>query len=246
MSDYRIDINADVGEGIGNEVELLPLLSSCNIACGGHASDYNTMTEVVRLAKQHEVKIGVHPSFPDRDNFGRVVLKLSEKALYNSLKAQISNFLDVLNEQDTSLHHIKPHGALYNLAAKDEVTASVIVEVVNSLGMPVKLYAPYKSVMASLAEQNGIEVIYEAFADRNYNTDLSLVSRNYDNAILHNETDVLEHVLRMVKDQNVLSIQGEIVPLKATTFCVHGDTKNALQILKYLRQELPRHNILFD
>ena len=246
MSDYRIDINADVGEGIGNEVELLPLLSSCNIACGGHAGDYNTMAEVVRLAKQHEVKIGVHPSFPDRDNFGRVVLELSEKVLFDSLKAQISNFLDVLNEQDASLHHIKPHGALYNLAAKDEVTARVIVEVVNSLGMQVKLYAPYKSVMASLAENNSIEVVYEAFADRNYNTDLSLVSRNYDNAILHNEADVLEHVLRMVKDQYVLSIQEEILPIKAATFCVHGDTLNALEILKYLRQELPKKDVFVD
>ena len=246
MSDYRIDINADVCEGIGNEVELLPLLSSCNIACGGHAGDYNTMTEVVRLAKQHEVKIGVHPSFPDRDNFGRVVLELSEKVLFDSLKAQISNFLDVLNEQGASLHHIKPHGALYNLAAKDEVTARVIVEVVNSLGMQVKLYAPYKSVMASLAENNSIEVVYEAFADRNYNTDLSLVSRNYDNAILHNEADVLEHVLRMVKDQNVLSIQEEILPIKAATFCVHGDTLNALEILKYLRQELPKKDVFVD
>lgn len=246
MSDYRIDINADVGEGIGNEAELMPLLSSCNIACGGHAGDYNTMTEVVRLAKQHEVKIGVHPSFPDRDNFGRVVLELSEKVLFDSLKAQISNLLNVLNEQDASLHHIKPHGALYNLATKDEVTARVIVEVVNSLGMQVKLYAPYKSVMASLAEQNAIEVVYEAFADRNYNTDLSLVSRNYDNAILHNEADVLAHVLRMVKDQNVLSIQGEILPIKAATFCVHGDTLNALEILKYLRLELPKQDVLID
>ena len=95
MKHFRIDINADVGEGIGNEVELMPLLSSCNIACGGHAGDYNTMTEVVRLAKQHQVKIGAHPSFPDRINFGRVVLKLKEQDLYESLSVQINSFLDV-------------------------------------------------------------------------------------------------------------------------------------------------------
>lgn len=246
MKHFRIDINADVGEGIGNEAELMPLLSSCNIACGGHAGDYNTMTEVVRLAKQHQVKIGAHPSFPDRINFGRVVLKLKEQDLYESLSAQINSFLDVLNEQDASLHHIKPHGALYNLAAKDDVTARVIVEVVKSLDLSVKLYAPYKSIMASLAERNTIEVVYEAFADRNYNTDLSLVSRNNDNAILQNETDVLEHVLRMVKDQNVLSVQDDILPIKAATFCVHGDTLNALKILKYLRQELPKQDVLID
>ena len=144
------------------------------------------------------------------------------------------------------MHHIKPHGALYNLAAKDEATARVIVKVVKSLDMSVKLYAPYKSVMASLAENNSIEVVYEAFADRNYNTDLSLVSRNYDNAILHNEADVLEHVLRMVKDEYVLSIQEEILPIKAATFCVHGDTLNALEILKYLRQELPKKDVFVD
>ena len=246
MKHFRIDINADVGEGIGNEIQLMPLLSSCNIACGGHAGDYNTMTEVVRLSKQHDVKIGAHPSFPDRINFGRVVLKLKEQDLYESLSVQINSFLDVLKAQDASLHHIKPHGALYNLATKDEATALVIVEVVKNLDLSVKLYAPYKSVMASLAEYNSIEVVYEGFADRNYNSDLSLVSRNNDNAILHNEADVLEHVLRMVKDQNVLSVQEEILPIKATTFCVHGDTLNVLEILKYLRLELPKQDILID
>ena len=148
MKYFRIDINADVGEGIGNEIQLIPLLSSCNIACGGHAGDYNTMTEVVRLAKQHDVKIGAHPSFPDRINFGRAVLKVKEQDLYESLSTQINSFLDVLNEQDASLHHIKPHGALYNLAAKDEATARVIVKVVKSLDMSVKLYATYKSLCA--------------------------------------------------------------------------------------------------
>lgn len=244
MTDYKIiDINADVGEGIGNESALMPFLSSCNIACGGHAGDLATMTQVVRLAKQHSVKIGAHPSFPDKENFGRAAMKMSASDLFNSLRQQIEDLQQVLREENAQLHHLKPHGALYNLAAKDEKIAKVVLEVLKSIAMPIKLYAPYKSVISELAMKEQIEVTFEAFADRNYNEDLSLVSRKNKDALVTDKGEILEHILRMVKHENVRAISGVEVPLKASTFCVHGDTENALEILKYLNKELLKSNI---
>ena len=241
--DNHMDINADVGEGIGNEVDLMPYLSSCNIACGGHAGDVATMTKVVKLAKKHNVKIGAHPSFPDKENFGRVDMKISAADLYSSLKQQIRALQNVLHSENAQLHHIKPHGALYNLAAKDDKAALVIIEVVKSIPMPVKLYAPYKSKIAELATNENIQVTFEAFADRNYNEDLSLVSRKKDNALLIDKDEVLHHVLNIIKHEKVKTISGVEVPIKAMTYCVHGDTKNAIEILKYLNIELPKYQV---
>lgn len=241
-TDY-IDINADVGEGFANEVDLMPYLSSCNIACGGHAGGTATMTKVVKLAKINNVKIGAHPSFPDKANFGRVDMYISAADLYSSLKQQIKTLQSALHSQNAQLHHIKPHGALYNLAAKDEKTALVIVEVIKSISMPVKLYAPYKSVIAELATNENLEVTLEAFADRNYNDDLSLVSRKKDSALIVRKDEVLRHVLHMVKHQKVKTMSGVEVPIKASTFCVHGDTENAIEILKYLNRELLKYQV---
>ncbi len=240
---FQIDINADVGEGLDNESVLMPYVSSCNIACGGHAGDIETMTKVVKLAITNRVKIGAHPSFPDRANFGRLDMELSAADLYASLKQQIRALQKVLHAENAQLHHIKPHGALYNLVAKDEKTAKVMIEVVKSIAMPMKLYAPCNSVIAKLAIREKIEVIYEGFADRNYNEDLSLVSRKNDHAILSDKEAILHHVLLMITHQKVVTLSGVVAPINAATFCVHGDTKNALEILKYLNQELPKNSI---
>jgi len=243
MSFKTIDINADVGEGLGNEALLMPYLSSCNIACGGHAGDAETMAEVVRLAKSLKVKIGAHPSFPDKANFGREVMEMSSADLYGSLKSQIRNLQQILHTENAQLHHIKPHGALYNLAAKDEKTAKIIIEMVKSIAMPIQLYVPYNSVIAKLAEQEKISITFEAFADRNYEENLSLVSRKKEGAILHENSKILNHILGMIHREKVTAINGVEVSIKASTFCVHGDTKNALEILEFLTKELPKYNV---
>lgn len=243
MSFKTVDINADVGEGLGNEALLIPYLSSCNIACGGHAGDAKTMTEVVRLAKNHKVKIGAHPSFPDVLNFGRAVMDISAADLYSSLKSQIRSLQQILHNENAQLHHIKPHGALYNLAAKDEKTARIIIEVVKSIAMPIQLYVPYNSVISKLAEQEKISVTFEAFADRNYEENLSLVSRKKEDAILHENSRILNHILGMIHREKVTAINGVEVPIKASTFCVHGDTRNAFEILDFLIKELPKYNV---
>lgn len=243
MNRFIIDINADVGEGIGNEQELMPLISSCNIACGGHAGDDETMKSVIELAKTHGIKIGAHPSFPDKDNFGRMPMDISYTVLFKSLEEQVCQLIQHLDDAHGSLHHIKPHGALYNLAAKDKNIAAVIIELLKSFAFPVYLYVPYKSVIAELAIKNHIPIIYEAFADRNYNDDLSLVSRTKPNALIEDGETASTHVVRMITDKKVKTISGKIIPIRAHTFCVHGDTPKAIDVLKQLRSHLESKQI---
>lgn len=243
MQNQIVDINVDVGEGIGNEASLMPYIASCNIACGGHAGDYETMKTVVKLAKQYRVKIGAHPSFPDKENFGRYPMDISCVSLFSSIKHQIVNLINVLNEEHATLHHIKPHGALYNLASRDEKIANVIVEVVKSIALPIKLFVPYKSVIANLAQKNNIHITYEAFADRNYNNDLTLVSRDLKHALIEDANQVFEHVYKMVSEQKVKTIHGTEVTIKAETFCIHGDNPNALVLIMNLKERLEKKGI---
>ncbi|NER13925.1 5-oxoprolinase subunit PxpA [Leptobacterium flavescens] len=238
-----IDINCDVGEGLDNEAVLLPYISTCNIACGAHAGDEETMRKVLRLAKKHNVKAGAHPSYPDRENFGRTVMNMEMDALSDTVYKQILKILAIAGEEGISLYHTKPHGALYNEAARNENVAKAVIDAIKRLDIKIKLMAPFDSVIARLAEENGIEMVYEAFADRNYNEDLSLVSRKQPNALLHQPEQILEHVLRMVRDGEVKTITGEKIKIKADSFCIHGDNENAIAILKFLIDKLPGHSI---
>jgi 5-oxoprolinase (ATP-hydrolysing) subunit A len=233
-----IDINVDVGEGVNNEPQLMPYISSCNIACGGHAGDIETMRTIVKLAKLHRVKIGAHPSFPDKENFGRSVLEMSCAALYTSIKGQIKSLMNVVRTEHAAMHHVKPHGALYNRAAVDEDTAKVIIEVMKSIALPLELYVPYGSVIAELAIKENIPIIYEAFADRNYNEDLTLVSRTEKHAIISNAAEMFNHVIKMIRLQKVTTLSGVEVEIKATTFCIHGDNPKAVHLIKDLKENL--------
>lgn len=243
MENKTIDINVDVGEGIGNETEIMPLIASCNIACGGHAGDLDTMQYVVKLAKEYRVKIGAHPSFPDKENFGRVEMDMSCAALFTSVKQQIQTLQDVLYTQHAMLHHIKPHGALYNLAAVNTKIANVIIEVMKSLVLPVKLYVPHKSVIANLAIKNNIAVTYEAFADRNYNDDLTLVSRQENNALITDVNVMFHHVYNMILKQKVKTVTNIEVDILAETFCIHGDNPDAIVLIESLKEKLEAKGI---
>jgi len=237
--DYKtIDINVDLGEGIGNEEELMPYISSCNIACGGHAGDIDTMKSVIKLAKQYHVKIGAHPSFPDKKNFGRVKMNLSDTDLFNTIKTQVEDLILIINEEEAILHHIKLHGALYNLAAIDNNIAHTVLKALKSIALPVKLYVPYKSVIAQLAIENNIEIVYEAFADRMYNDDLTLVSRTHKQALIYDEDKLFNHIYNMVTKQKVKTISGVEVDIIADTFCIHGDNPKAIILIKKLKERL--------
>lgn len=239
----KIDINCDLGEGLDNEQLLMPLISSCNIACGGHAGNQSTMNTVVELAKMHKVKIGAHPSFPDRENFGRKIVEISPEALHQSVYEQVLSLKVILKEQNSQLHHIKPHGALYNLAAIDRVTAGLIVDVVKRIGDNIYLYVPFRSVISEIAIKENVQVKFEAFADRNYNTDLTLVPRTEANALIQDGESMFQHIFQMISKGKVTTINGVEVELKADTFCVHGDGKNVEENLKYLVARLKEKNI---
>ena len=234
----KIDLNADVGEGLNNEALLMPYLNSCNIACGGHAGNREITKQVVTLANHYKVKIGAHPSFPDLENFGRVEMDIAAADLFSSIKSQIRSLNSVLRETRTPLHHIKPHGALYNLAAKDKRYAIIIIEAIKGISTPLKLYAPYGSVIGKLANAENIEVKYEAFADRNYNNDLTLVSRSRPSATINNKEEVWNHVQRILLKGKVKTIDGKLKKIEADTLCVHGDNPMANEILKYLSEKI--------
>jgi len=233
-----IDINCDLGEGLDNEHIIMPLISSCNISCGAHAGSIEIMDKVIQLAVKHKVKIGAHPSFPDRKNFGRKVLDISNSDLQKSLEDQLTILKDRALLQNATIHHVKPHGALYNLIAVNREKASIVIAAIQHVFEAVKLYVPYQSRIEEVAVKSGIEIVYEAFADRMYNEDLSLVSRTFSNALIQDKLEVLKQVQKISNKQLVTTVNFHEKKIKASTFCVHGDTKNAIEILEYLHKHL--------
>ena len=233
-----IDINCDLGEGLHNEHIIMPLISSCNISCGAHAGSIEIMDKVIQLAVKHKVKIGAHPSFPDRKNFGRKVLDISNSDLQKSLEDQLTILKDRALLQNATIHHVKPHGALYNLIAVNREKASIVIAAIQHVFEAVKLYVPYQSRIEEVAVQSGTEIVYEAFADRMYNEDLSLVSRTFSNALIQDKLEVLKQVQKISNKQLVTTVNFHEKKIKASTFCVHGDTKNAIEILEYLHKHL--------
>lgn len=239
----KIDINCDVGEGMLNEPDLFPLISSCNIACGGHFGSAKTIDKAIALALKHNVKIGAHPSFPDQENFGRKLIKISNEALSESLETQIEFFLERLAKVNQKLHHIKPHGALYNRIAMDTGLAEVFIDSLTKYLTDSCLYVPYQSKIEEVALYNNLNISYEAFADRNYTNSLRLVDRRDNNAVIQQPKKVFEHVYFMLKEKQVVSIEGKKIQIKADTFCIHGDNENAVAILNTLHKELTEKGI---
>lgn len=235
-----MDINCDVGEGLKNESELFPLISSCNIACGGHAGDEQSMRDVVLLAKKHNLNIGAHPSYPDKKNFGRKKIKISIKELKESIESQIITLVNVLGKEKLKMNHIKAHGALYNFSSYDKETAIVIIDLVKKLN--VKLYVPYNSLIFKLAKDEGINTMIELFLDRNYNTDYSLVSRSNKKALITNPKDMLDHVENILNNK-IVTINNFNIDVKFDTLCVHGDNPGAIKMLQSLNQQLKSKKI---
>jgi UPF0271 protein len=238
-----IDINCDVGEGMNNEHLIMPFISSCNIACGGHFGNKKTIVETLKLAIDNDVLVGAHPSFPDKNNFGRKVLKITEAALKKSIEDQLDLFLVCLADCNQKIHHIKPHGALYNLIAKDKKEALRFIRITKRYLKDCFLYVPYNSKIAEVALENNINIKYEAFVDRSYNDDLTLVPRGHENAVIIHSSPIAVQLVKMVKRNIVETVSGEEKEVKATTFCIHGDNKNIVEILPALALELKKYGI---
>ena len=236
-----IDINCDVGEGIDNEESLMPYISSCNIACGAHAGNVEIIDRVINIARRHQVKVGAHPSFPDRENFGRKIMDIPWDALTVSLIQQIQRMQARLGGE--RLHHIKAHGALYNASVVDHDIANVIVQAVKTTAANTLLYVPCNSVIEQVALQHQLNIKYEVFADRNYRDDLRLIPRAQSNAVITNKEEVIDHLSRMVIDRQVKTVSDRLMPIKAETGCVHGDNEAALEIVKYIHQKMPQRGV---
>ena len=229
-----IDINCDLGEGTNNDYLLMPLISSCNIACGGHFGDATTVDTAIDLAIKYNVKIGAHPSFPDTINFGRKFLDIPADELSTSLRNQLDFFTDRLQRKGLELHHIKAHGALYNAVATNEKLATLFVKSLQDYLENSILYVPYSSQIEKIAKANNLKIKYEVFADRNYNDDLTLVSRQSNKAMLIDKEKVEQHVLTIIQNNMVQTISGNLKKIKADTICIHSDSQNAHTILQQL------------
>ena len=231
-----LDINADLGEQIGNDAAIMPYIGSCNIACGGHAGDPESIRETVDLALKHGVKIGAHPGYPDRENFGRKHVTISKTKLVESLLWQISQLQSYMVDLGQPLHHIKLHGALYNEVAVDASLASIIIAFIKYHFPTVSLYVPFGSQVAKLGALADVSIIYEVFSDRRYQDDYTLVPRTSQSACLQHWEEIQHQVLDMVQHQQVKTVSGNWIPIQADTICVHGDNPEAIQIASNLHR----------
>jgi UPF0271 protein len=241
--ELSIDLNADLGEGSGHDTELFELISSANIATGFHAGDPGSILESIRAAKEKGVAVGAHPSFDDRENFGRREMSVPIPELFAQLVYQIGAFQSLATAVGIRPNHVKPHGALYNMAVRDEKMAEVIVHAVLAVDRTLILFAPANSAMEQAAKKAGVQVAPEIFADRNYLNDGWLVPRSRPDALLHDPAQAAERVLRMLREGKVRSIEGRDVEVRGESICVHGDTPGAVNFARELRTRLEREGV---
>ncbi|MFC3189918.1 5-oxoprolinase subunit PxpA [Pseudocitrobacter faecalis] len=238
-----IDLNADLGEGCGSDAALLQLVSSANIACGFHAGDAQTMVESVREALKNGVAIGAHPSFPDRENFGRTAMQLPPETVYAQTLYQIGALDAITRSQGGTLRHVKPHGMLYNQAAKDPHLADAIARAVHDCSPSLILVGLAGSELIRAGERYGLVTRQEVFADRGYQDDGSLVPRSQPGALISDEEQALVQTLEMVESGQVKSINGVWTPVTAQTVCLHGDGEHALLFARRLRRAFDERSI---
>lgn len=234
----NIDINCDLGEGMANDEQLMPFISSANIACGYHAGDAQTMRQTVALCLKYDVSIGAHPSFSDRENFGRKEIQLPPGEVYHLIINQIITLEKILLEAGATLRHVKPHGALYNMAAKDASLAAAIAQAVKDFNPNLVLFGLCNSHLIWEGEGIGLKTAREAFADRTYQEDGSLTPRKTPGALIEDPAQAVAQVLEMVEEGRVTTISGKKISIAPDTICLHGDGANAVAIAKSIHEAL--------
>ncbi len=232
------DLNCDLGEDIGNDELIMPYITSTNIACGFHAGNESTMHKTILLAQKYNVNIGAHPSFLDRENFGRTEIKKLPQEVYVLVSKQIKILQKIGADNNIELHHVKPHGALYNMAARDKVLAHAIAKAVKDCDEDLVLFGLSNSFLISEATAIGLKTASEVFADRTYRDDRSLTPRTQPNALIEDIDEVVQQVLMMVKHGKVKTVSGIHIPIVAETICIHGDGKNAVELAKVINAAL--------
>jgi len=248
---FRVDLNCDLGESfgrykLGEQKEILKYVTSANVACGFHAGDPSVMRETVKLAIENGVKIGAHPGLPDLNGFGRREMKITPQEGYDIVVYQIgalNGFLATFGEQ---MQHVKPHGALYNMAAKDSELAHAIAQAVYDVSPSLVLFGLAGSELTTAGESIGLRTAHEVFADRTYQSDGSLTSRQQSDSLITDTNKSVAQVVRMVTEGKVISQQNTEVNMKADTICIHGDGESAVSFAKYIKETLESNDIVIS
>lgn len=244
----QIDVNCDLGEGfgpysLGQDDELLRYISSANIACGFHSGDPNIMNRTILKAKQQSVNVGAHPGFNDIYGFGRRNFQMEADEIKNLMLYQLGAILSFCNYHHVPLTHVKPHGALYNMAAKEPYMAKAIVEAVKQFDPSLIVYGLANSELIHACVESDIPYAIEAFIDRTYQDDGTLTPRYLDNAVIHSVEDTIKQAVSIVLKKEVTSISGKVIPLEADTLCIHGDHKESAEVAATLQKELTSHGV---
>lgn len=238
-----IDLNADMGEGAGTDMDLLKIVSSASIACGGHAGDVDTMRATLRAAKEAGVTCGAHPGFIDREHFGRRRLDLSQAELEGQVRGQLHTISEIAKEEGVALKYVKLHGALANMAAEDNALATSVFTVVQAHDPKLAILAIDNSEQVRAAKALNIQVIREAYADRAYTPGGLLVSRNEPGAVLADPETVIAQCLRLAMKGEIVTVDGSILKSAATSICLHGDTEGAVELANCIQEALHEEGI---
>ena len=245
----EMDLNADLGEyqtehQYLTESQILGYISSCNIACGGHAGSEKTMQKMILACKQKGVAVGAHPSYPDREGFGRRRITIDSSSLKESVIKKLRSFLFVSDALNVPMSHVKAHGRLYNDAAKDKNLANLLVSTIKEIDPGVSIIGPPNSILAEVARNSGLNFIAEAFLDRRYKDDGSLVDRDSAGAILGSLTERCEQARNIVCNQRVETESNNFIKIEAKTLCIHGDSLDALETAQMVRSLLENENVV--
>lgn len=244
----KVDLNCDLGEAFGNysfggDKDIIPLITSANIACGFHAGDENVMNQTVKLAKENHVSIGAHPGLPDLKGFGRRKMDINPTEVYNLIVYQLGALEGFCKVHQTRINHVKPHGALYNMGAKNKDIAKAIAKAIYDFDSAIMLVGLSNSLLIFEAKAIGLKTASEVFADRRYEDNGQLVNRKESDAVITDTDEALKQVLKMVTENKVISRNGKEIDLETDTICVHGDGKHALEFVEQIRKKLTKEGI---
>ncbi|MBD8071364.1 5-oxoprolinase subunit PxpA [Bacillus sp. PS06] len=244
----KVDLNCDLGESfgvyqLGRDEDILDVVTSANIACGFHAGDPTTIRKTVQLALEKNVAIGAHPGLPDKVGFGRRNMDITPQEAFDMVVYQIGAVQAFVQAEGSKLQHVKPHGALYNMAARNQALAEAIAEAIYKVNPELILLGLSGSELVKAGDKLGLHVASEVFADRTYQIDGSLTPRSQENALIIDEEQAVRQVIQMAKEGSVLSVQGQLVPIKADSICIHGDGEHALQFAGKIKAELMKEQI---
>ena len=249
----EFDLNCDMGEGMdnpalpaGRDELIMPFISSANIACGFHAGDEKTIWKTIELAVKNKVTVGAHVSFFDKENFGRSEMDLTADEIYELVEQQLIIFKEIADSFDIKINHVKPHGALYNMSARDAAIAKVIAEAAKDFDSNLILFGLSGSHSINEAKATGLKTASEVFADRTYQDDGSLTSRSQSNALIEEADKAVQQVLQMIKKGTVTSVSGKEISIVTETICIHGDGKNAAEFAKRINESLNQNGVLIS